>query len=117
MTDTNGTVFRVEKNRNYTVMSNQHFHCINMSLKAKGLLSLILSLPAEWDYSINGLTAICKESRPTIQTTLNELKELGYLEIIKHAPSKENGGRFTYEYIIYEESIKPKMLKFSRKND
>lgn len=105
------SVIRVEKTSNYTVMSNQHFHVQNMSLKAKGLLSLILSLPDSWDYSIAGLSAICQESRGTIKKTLDELKSLGYLEVIKHAPSTENGGRYTYEYIIYEVSRTPNKLK------
>ena len=61
------SVIRVEKTKNYTVMSNQHFHVLNMSLKAKGLLSLILSLPENWDYSISGLASICKESYGQIQ--------------------------------------------------
>ena len=111
------SVVRVEKTKNYTVMSNQHFHVRNMSLKAKGLLSLILSLPDTWEYSISGLSAICKESTGTIRTTLEELKELGYLQVIKHAPSNENGGRYTYEYIVYEISRKPEALKMSWHND
>lgn len=112
----NGSVIRVEKNRNYTCMSNQHFHVTNMSLKAKGLHSLILSLPEEWDYSIAGLTSICKESYGTIRSILDELKELGYLEVVKHNPSKENGGRIKYEYIIHECSITPEVLEFKWKN-
>lgn len=104
------SVIRVEKTKNYTVMSNQHFHVQNMSLKAKGLLSLILSLPDDWEYSISGLSSICKESPGTIKSVLNELKDLGYLEVIKHDPSIENGGRYTYEYIIYEVSKTPDKL-------
>ena len=109
------SVIRVEKTKNYTVMSNQHFHVTNMSLKAKGLLSLILSLPDNWEYSISGLSSICKESTGTIKTTLNELKDLGYLDVIKHSPSSDNGGRYTYEYIIYEISKTPEKLQMKWK--
>ena len=109
------SVIRVEKTKNYTVMSNQHFHVTNMSLKAKGLLSLILSLPDNWEYSISGLSSICKESSGTIKSTLNELKDLGYLEVIKHDPSPDNGGRYTYEYIIYEVSKMPNKLQMKWK--
>lgn len=111
------SVIRVEKTKNYTVMSNQHFHVQNMSLKAKGLLSLILSLPDNWEYSISGLSAICQESTGTIKKTLDELKKLGYLEVIKHKPSSENGGRYTYEYIIYEVSKTPGKLNMRWKKE
>lgn len=106
----NNTIFRVDKKSNFTVIDNEVFHIRNMSLRAKGLLILMLSLPPEWDYSINGLTAICKESRQTVRTILRELQDLGYLEIIKHNPSIQTNGRFSYEYIIHENSITPFML-------
>lgn len=111
------SVIRVEKTKNYTVMSNQHFHVTNMSLKAKGLLSLILSLPDTWEYSISGLSSICKESQGTIRSTLDELKELGYLEVKKNPPSVANGGRYTYEYTIYEVSKKPDKLQMKWKKE
>ena len=111
------SVIRVEKTKNYTVMSNQHFHVLNMSLKAKGLLSLILSLPDTWEYSISGLSSICKESYGTVRSILEELKDLGYLKVIKHCPSTENGGRYTYEYIIYEVSQTPDKLKMKWSNN
>lgn len=114
---TESSVIRVEKTSNYTVMSNQHFHVLNMSLKAKGLLSLILSLPDNWNYSIAGLCSICKESYGTIRNTLEELKELGYLKVNKQYPCEENGGRITYEYIIYEQSQTPEKLKFNWKKN
>ena len=95
-------IFRIEKNKNYTVMSNYHFKEKNMTLKAKGLLSLMLSLPDDWDYSINGLVAICKESETSIKNTLEELKMFGYLEVIKLLPNQTKSGRIEYEYIIYE---------------
>lgn len=96
------SVFRVNKTKDYTVMSNAHLNEKKMSLKAKGLLSLMLSLPEKWDYSIAGLVAICKENETAIKSTLDELKEFGYLEVIKTMPTKDNGGRISYEYVIYE---------------
>jgi len=67
-------VIRVEKTENYTVMSNYHFKEKEMSLKAKGLLSLMLSLPDNWDYTIAGLVTICKENESAIKSALDELK-------------------------------------------
>lgn len=99
------SIIRVKKSKDYTIMSNYHFKEKDMSLKAKGLLSLMLSLPADWDYSIAGLVAICKENETAIKSTLDELKQFGYLEVIKHMPTKENGGRIEYEYIVYEQKI------------
>jgi len=95
-------IIRVNKTRDYTVMSNYHFRDKELSLKAKGLLSQMLSLPADWDYTIAGLAAINKESKTAIKTALNELKERGYLVVTKIMPSKENGGRITYVYDIFE---------------
>lgn len=92
-------ILRVNKTQNYTVMSNYHFREKEMSLKAKGLLSLMLSLPDNWDYSINGLVAICKENETSIKTTLNELKEFGYLNILKVRNDK---GQYEYVYDIFE---------------
>jgi uncharacterized phage protein (TIGR02220 family) len=97
------SVIRIEKNKDYTIMSNYHFKEKNMSLKAKGLLSLMLSLPDNWDYSVAGLVAICKENETSVKSALDELKEFGYLKVIKKMPSKENGGRIEYEYIVYEQ--------------
>lgn len=95
-------VFRVEKNTNYTTMSNYHLRDINMSLKAIGLLSKILSLPEDWDYSIAGLAAICKEGESAIKTALEELKENGYLVVKKLNPDESGTGRYAYEYVVYE---------------
>lgn len=113
----NGSVIKVNKTSNFTIMSNQHFHVTNMSLKAKGLHSLILSLPENWNYSIGGIASLCKESVNTVRSTLEELKDLGYLEVIKHSPCEENGGRYTYEYIVYEKSKTPEKLKFKWKSE
>ncbi len=93
------SVFRVEKNKNYTVMSNYHLQDRDLSLKAKGLLSFMLSLPDDWDYSLNGLVSICKEKHSSIRTTLQELETKKYLERIQNRNEK---GLFEYDYIIYE---------------
>ena len=72
-------VFRVEKNRGYTVMSNHHLRDAELSLKAKGLLSMMLSLPEEWNYTTRGLAAICKEGTDCIGSALKELEKTGYI--------------------------------------
>ena len=95
-------VIRVEKTKNYTVMSNYHFKEKKMSLKAKGLLSLMLSLPDNWNYSIAGLVAICKENETAIKSTLKELQEFGYVIIEKIMPDKTESGRIEYVYNIFE---------------
>ena len=73
------SVVRINKNNNYTVMSNYHLRDRELSLKAKGLLSMMLSLPDDWDYSIAGLVAICKENETDIKAILNELEKLKYI--------------------------------------
>ena len=93
------TVIRVEKNREYVVMNNKFLRNKEMSLKAKGLLALCLSLPDTWDYSMNGLVAICKENITAVRSGLKELEEHGHLKINKH---KNEKGHFEYEYVIYE---------------
>ena len=93
------TIFRVEKNSNYVVMSNHHLRNKEMSLKAKGLLSLILSLPPEWNYSLSGLCAICKESQTAMRSALKELETNKYLV---RKRQKNSLGHFEYEYIVYE---------------
>lgn len=99
------SVIRVEKTKNYTVMSNYHFKEKEMSLKAKGLLSLMLSLPDNWDYSIAGLVVICKENETAIKSALKELQQFGYVKVDKIMPDKTDSGRIEYIYNIYE---KPK---------
>lgn len=106
------SVIRVEKTKNYTVMSNYHFKEKDMSLKAKGLLSLMLSLPDNWDYSIAGLVAICKENETAIKSALKELQQFGYVKVDKIMPDKTDSGRIEYIYNIYE---KPK--QDSKKQD
>lgn len=99
------SIFRVKKDKNYTVMSNCHLKEKEMSLKAIGLLSKMLSLPDDWDYSLAGLVAICKENETAIKSALDELKAFGYLEMIKKLPNETKTGRIEYEYIIYEKPI------------
>lgn len=93
-------IFRVEKNNNYTVMSNYHFREKDMSLKAKGLLSLMLSLPNDWDYSIKGLVSYSKDSKDSVMSGLKELEEFGYL---KRTIVKNDKGQFDgYDYNVFE---------------
>ena len=72
-------VFRIEKTRDYTVMSNYHLRDMSLSLKAKGLLSLMLSLPENWDYTMKGLARICKDGIDSISGGIRELEAHGYL--------------------------------------
>jgi len=92
-------VFRVNKTKDFTVMSNYHLKDKELSLKAKGLLSQMLSLPDSWDYSIEGLVSINKESRGAIQSTLKELEDGGYL--VRERLQNEKG-QFEYVYNIFE---------------
>lgn len=93
------SVFKIEKTKGYTIMSNYHLQDRNLTYKAKGLLSFMLSLPDDWDYSLKGLCAISKESRDGIRSILKELQEHHYLEIEKTRGDK---GYFEYNYLIYE---------------
>ena len=104
-------VIRVNKTRDYTIMSNTHLKDKRLSLKAKGLLSLMLSLSDEWNYSIAGLVAISKENESAIKSTLNELKEYGYLIVTKKLPNETESGRIEYEYDIYERPVERKENK------
>lgn len=92
-------VIRVQKTQNYTVMSNHHLRNKELSLKAKGLISLMLSLPPDWDYSVAGLVSICKESHTSIRSALKELEEHKYL--VRERKNSEKG-YFVYEYTLYE---------------
>lgn len=94
------SVFRINKTANYTVMSNHHFKEKKMSLKAKGLLSLMLSLPDDWDYSISGLATLSKDGKDSIMSALAELEKFGYLTRKRLTDEK---GRFAgVEYNIFE---------------
>ena len=97
------TVFRVEKNANYTVMSNEHLRNRDLSLKAKGLLSQMLSLPEEWDYSLEGLSRINREGVDAIRTGVRELEEHGYLE---RRRLRDGSGRLAgTEYVVHERAV------------
>ena len=96
-------VFRVEKSRDFTVMSNHHLRNRNMSLRAKGLLSLMLSLPEDWDYTLKGLASISMEGVDAIRTVIRELEALGYLE--RRRKRNEKGQLKDAEYIIHERPI------------
>lgn len=93
-------VYRVERTRDYTVMCNYHLKDTSLSLKAKGLLSMMLSLPDEWNYNTRGLAAICKEGVDAISTAIRELEKAGY--IIRRQLRGSNGRITDTEYIIYE---------------
>ena len=95
-------VMRVNRNKNYTTMSNTHLRDKNLSLKAKGLLSTILSLPDDWNYSISGIVSICKENESSVKSGLNELKEAGYMVIEKLYSDESGTGKFKYVYNIFE---------------
>lgn len=95
-------IVRVNKSDNYTVMSNYHLKDRYLSLKAKGLLSVVLSLPEDWEYSIQGLASISRENETSIKSALKELKENGYLIITKRMPNETNSGRIEYEWDFYE---------------
>lgn len=93
-------IFRVAKTRDYTVMSNYHLRDKNLTLKAKGLLSLILSLPEDWNYTTRGLAAICKEGVDSIGAALRELESAGYLS--RHRLRDKSGRISDTEYVVYE---------------
>ena len=93
-------VFRIERNRDYTVMSNHHLRDTELSLKSKGLLSMMLSLPEEWNYTTRGLAAICKEGADCIGSALRELEQAGY--IVRSRIRDSKGKIVDVEYIIYE---------------
>lgn len=97
------SVFRINKTNNFTIMSNTHFKEKKMSLKAKGLLSLMLSLPDDWDYSIAGLAALSKDGKDSVMSALSELEKFGYLTRTRMVNNK---GQFAgVEYNIYENPV------------
>lgn len=93
-------VCRVEKTKNYTIMANYHLRDKRLSLKAVGLLSKMLSLPEEWDYTTRGLAAICKDGVDAIGAALKELENCGYL--VRHRLRDDRGRMRDTEYVIYE---------------
>lgn len=109
-------VCRVEKTKDYTTMSNFHLRDPNLSNKARGLLSTMLSLPEDWDYTTRGLAKICKDGVDGITAQLKELEQYGYL--IRHRIRDSNGRIADMEYVIYErphtaspDTEKPYMVK------
>lgn len=103
-------VFRVERTQNYTVMSNYHLRDRRLSLKAKGLLSLMLSLPEDWDYTLSGLARISLEGKDAIRAAVVELEQAGY---VQRRQTTDKAGKFSSnEYIIREwpnpEKLPPK---------
>ena len=94
-------VFRIEKTRDYTVMSNHHLRNAGLSLKSKGLLSMMLSLPEDWNYTTRGLAKICKEGVDAIGGALRELESAGY--IVRHQMRDRQGRICDTEYVIYEQ--------------
>ena len=98
-------VFRIEKTRDYTVMSNYHLRDRSLSLKAKGLLSLMLSLPEDWDYTMKGLARICKDGIDSISGGIRELESHGYL--VRARVRNENGQLGSIEYTILERPKEP----------
>lgn len=109
-------VFRIEKTRDYTVMSNHHLRNTDLSLKAKGLLSLMLSLPEEWDYTAKGLARICKDGVDSICAGVWELEDHGY--VVRERVRNVNGQLGTIEYTILEQPRppEPKREKLEREN-
>ena len=93
-------VFRIEKTQNYTVMSNHHLRNMDLSLKSKGLLSMMLSLPEDWNYTTRGLAKICKEGTDSISSALKELERAGY--IVRNRLRDRKGKIVDVEYVIYE---------------
>lgn len=96
-------VFRLERTRDYTVMSNHHLRDKRLSLKAKGLLSQMLSLPDDWDYTLSGLAYINRESKDAIRSAVNELERAGYVQ--RHQTTNASGKFSVNEYIIYERPV------------
>lgn len=93
-------VFRVEKNHSYTVMANHHLRDERLSLKSKGLLSLILSLPDDWRISIEGMTQFSADGKDAIRSAIRELTDAGY---ITRAQTHSEAGTFSgYDYIVHE---------------
>ena len=93
-------IMRTEKNKNYTVMGNYHLRDKELSLKAKGLLSIMLSLPDGWNFSTQGLTKLSSDGETAIRSTLKELEQKGYL---KRNKVRINGKIVDWEYVVYEQ--------------
>ncbi|SCJ62289.1 Uncharacterised protein [uncultured Eubacterium sp.] len=99
-------IFRTKRKNSYTMVDNRLSRDTSLSLKAKGLMLNVLSLPDTWKFSVSGLVSICKENKTAVKSALKELQENGYLKINKIPPTKESNGKFSYEYCFYEIPIK-----------
>jgi hypothetical protein len=93
-------VFRVERNKNFTVMANYHLKDKRLSLKAKGLLSVMLSLPDDWNYNMKGLARLSKDGIDSVRSTVNELERYGY--VTRHRIRTETGQLADTEYLVRE---------------
>ena len=100
------STFRVNKNVNYTVMSNHHLQDKRLSLKAKGLLSYMLSLPDDWDYSLKGLTTGCRDGIDSVRSAVHELEDCGYLCRSKVRDAR--GRIIDYNYCLLYTSPSPR---------
>lgn len=105
-------VFRVERTKDFTIMSNHHLRNRNLSLKAKGLHSLMLSLPEGWDYTQAGLAHICRDGLSSIRATVAELEEHGYLK--RHRLRNDKGQLTETEYTILEHPVRPQIASGSQ---
>lgn len=100
-------VFRVNRNENYTHMANHHFRDRTLSWKAKGILSNMLSLPDNWDYSLAGLSTLANDGLSSTRAAIKELEEHGYLE---RKPIRRDGKIADWEYLIYEKPLEEKLV-------
>ena len=98
-------VFRIEKTRDYTVMSNHHLKNKNLTLKAKGLMSLLLSLPDDWVHTLAGLAQISVEGVDAIRMAVHELEREGY--VVRNRIRDEKGHLGEMEYVVYENPQTP----------
>ena len=98
-------VFRVERNKNFTVMSNHHFKNKNLSLKAKGLLSLMLSLAEDWNYNMQGLASLSRDGIDSVRSALKELEHYGY---VKQNKVRNEYGLFT-DMVLCQDLVQVKM--------
>lgn len=105
-------VFRIEKTRDYTVMANHHLKNRELTLKAKGLMSVLLSLPDDWDYTLVGLSRISREGVDAIREAVKELERAGY--VIRNRVRNEKGQLTDTEYVIYEQPRAPEVAAESQ---
>ena len=96
-------VFRVERTKNFTVMANYHLKDRRLSLKAKGLLSVMLSLPDDWNYNMKGLARLSRDGLDSVRSTVNELERYGY--VTRHRIRTENGQLADTEYLVRERPL------------